>query len=176
VREAGHSDSSDGGFFACSFDGQYLGNAQLTLRAGAVSTTDFINWLRKLSSNSVHLESENEREELITPEREALLLKHAGQRLTGVITMVQDTGGRPEEIFRIRVEDIRLDQHHIFNPQGKTKNSRRYLPVSDRMVDLLQCRCGDRKEGWLFPSDFKCGHLDHSCQDVQDLSQERWPA
>lgn len=107
----------------------------------------------------VHLEPENEREELMTPEREALLLKHAGRTLGDVIIMVQDTGARPEEIFRIRIENIHLGEYHIFNPHGKTKNSKRYFPISDRMVELIQRRCGDRKEGWLFPSDAKCGHL-----------------
>jgi integrase len=62
-------------------------------------------------------------------------------------------------IFRIRIENVHLDQGHILNPHGKTKNSRRYLPISDRMVELIQRRWGDRTEGWLFPSDSECGHL-----------------
>jgi integrase len=118
-----------------------------------------VDWKIMPNCPRVHLEPENERDELITPEREAVLLKHAGQTLADVIIMVQDTGGRPEEVFRIRIEDVHLDQQHIFNPYGKTKNSRRYLPISDRMVDLLERRCGDREDGWLFPSDSKCGHL-----------------
>jgi integrase len=61
-------------------------------------------------------------------------------------------------IFRIRIENVHLDQGHILNPHGKTKNSRRYLPISDRMVELIQRRWGDRTEGWLFPSDSECGH------------------
>lgn len=118
-----------------------------------------VDWKVMPNCPRVHLERENEREQLITPEGEALLLQHAGPTLRDVIVLVQDTGARPEEVFRIRVEDVHLDQHHIFNPHGKTKNSRRYLPISDRMVEMLQRRCGDGKEGWLFPSDSKCGHL-----------------
>ena len=117
-----------------------------------------VDWKIMPNCPKVHLETENERDELITPEREALLLNHAGQTLADVIIMLQDTGARPEEIFRIRIEDVHLDQHHIVNSHGKTKNSRRYLTISDRMVDLLQRRCGDRKDRWLFPSDSKCGH------------------
>lgn len=118
-----------------------------------------VDWKIMPYCPKVHLEPENEREELMTPEREALLLKHAGRTLGDVIIMVQDTGARPEEIFRIRIENIHLGEYHIFNPHGKTKNSKRYFPISDRMVELIQRRCGDRKEGWLFPSDAKCGHL-----------------
>jgi integrase len=81
----------------------------------------------------VHLEPENEREELITAEREELLLKHAGPKLRDVIILCQDTGGRPEEIFCITIENINWDARTIFNPTGKSKNSKRYFPISDRV-------------------------------------------
>ena len=69
------------------------------------------------------------------------------------------TGARPEEIFRLRIEDIHWDERWIFNRCGKTKNSKRYLPISDRMLPLLQARAKGEKEGWVFPSKSKCGHL-----------------
>lgn len=107
----------------------------------------------------IHLEQENGREELITAEREKLLLRHAGPTLRAVIIIVQDTGARPDEAFRLRIEDIDWDHWQIFNRYGKTKKSKRYLPISDRMVaELKRLVCG-RVEGWLFPSDSKCGHL-----------------
>jgi integrase len=107
----------------------------------------------------IHLEQESGREELITPEREKRLLQHAGPTLRAVIINVQDTGGRPDEIFRLRVEDIDWENMHIFNRNGKTKKSKRCLPISDRMVPELKRLVGGRTEGWLFLSDSKCGHL-----------------
>ena len=107
----------------------------------------------------VHLETEAEREELITPERERLLLAHAGPKLRDVIILCQDTGGRPEEIFRMRIEEIDWATRTIFNPHGKSKNAKRYFPISDRVEEVLKCRAGERKEGWLFPSKSKSGHL-----------------
>ena len=107
----------------------------------------------------VHLETENEREELITPERERLLLAHAGPKLRDVVILCQDTGGRPEEIFRMRIEHIDWGTRTIFNPHGKSKNSKRYFPISDRAEEVLKRRAGERKEGWLFPSKSKSGHL-----------------
>ena len=118
-----------------------------------------VEWKVMREAPRIHLEAENEREELITPERERLLLRHAGKTLRAVIVMVQDTGGRPDEIFRLRVEDINWERRHIFNRYGKSKKSKRYLPISDRMMVELKRLVGGRAEGWLFPSDSKCGHL-----------------
>lgn len=118
-----------------------------------------VEWKVINQAPRIHLEPEDEREELITPEREERLLQHAGPTLRDVIILCQDTGGRPDEIFRIRVEDIDWQQQWIFNRHGKTKNSRRYLPIRDRVAEVLKRRAGKRTEGWLFPSDAKSGHL-----------------
>jgi integrase len=48
----------------------------------------------------------------------------------------------------------------IFNPYRKTRASRRHVPISHRMSDLLVVRCGDKQKGWLFPSSrAAAGHL-----------------
>ena len=65
-----------------------------------------VEWKVMQQVPRIRLEEESERMELITPEREELLLQHAGPTLRAVITVVQDTGGRPDEVFRLRVEDI----------------------------------------------------------------------
>jgi integrase len=118
-----------------------------------------VEWKVVQQAPRVHLEEETGREELITPEREKLLLRHAGPTLRFVIITVQDTGGRPDEIFRLRVEDIDWEQLQIFNRYGKTKKSKRWLLISDRMVEELKLLVAGRTEGWLFVSDSKCGHL-----------------
>jgi len=42
----------------------------------------------------------------------------------------------------------------------KTPNGRPLVPMTDRVLDVLLVRCGDRPEGWLFPSKrSKSGHL-----------------
>ncbi len=67
---------------------------------------------------------------------------------------------RPDEVFRIRIENIDWTGLVIFNPTGKTRASRRYVPISERMFNMLMLRCGEKKEGWLFPSKrAKGGHL-----------------
>jgi RNA polymerase sigma factor (sigma-70 family) len=39
------------------------------------------------------------------------------------------------------------------------KKGRRYIPMSDRVLDILLLRCGERKEGWVFPSRQKGKHI-----------------
>jgi integrase len=36
---------------------------------------------------------------------------------------------------------------------------RRFVPMSDRVYDILRTRCGDRKQGWVFPSRRKGKHI-----------------
>jgi integrase len=94
------------------------------------------------------------------PETEAKLL--AGGKTTDEGCPHRDSGHgmRPDEVFRIRTENINWSQRLIFNPNGKTRAARRYVPISERMLELLMVRCSDKREGWLFPSPrAKCGHL-----------------
>lgn len=108
----------------------------------------------------IRLRKEYGREHIIDALTEAKLLANAKQPLRDVLIIMQDCGARPEEVFRIRVENINWNTRTIFNPHGKTRKARRHLPMSDRMLDILLARCGDRKEGWLFPSKrAKGGHL-----------------
>jgi integrase len=44
----------------------------------------------------------------------------------------------------------------ITNP---TPTGRRYIPMSDRVVDLLMVRCASRREGWVFPAASGSGHI-----------------
>lgn len=100
------------------------------------------------------------REETIDSDSEAKLLAVAKQPMKDVLIISQDTGLRPEEVFRIRVENIDSNRLVIFNPHGKTRAARRYVPISRRMSDLLMLRCEGKKVGWLFPSKRSAsGHL-----------------
>jgi integrase len=44
---------------------------------------------------------------------------------------------RPEEVIRLRWDDILWAKFLIFVPMGKTKNSTRHVPLSDRVQLLL---------------------------------------
>lgn len=99
----------------------------------------------------VLLFEENGRERIFTPQQEADFLRLAPQPLRDVFLCCRDAGMRPDEVFRMCIEDIRWERRLIFIPRGKTRNSRRYVPLSQRLMDALWIRCGSRTAGWVFP-------------------------
>ena len=82
--------------------------------------------------------------------------------LRDVFILLLDTGMRPGEILRMRWEFLHLDETYYFNPKGKTRKSRRRVPLSERAIAILRTRIqGDQTEGWIFPSrKSKSGHFE----------------
>src|SRR5581483_9196488 len=78
-----------------------------------------------------------------------------------IVVLVRDTGLRNEkELYQIRIENIHWDRHVLFVPDSKTVTGIRDVPLSDRAIAILGRRCGDHREGWVFPSKrAKSGHL-----------------
>src|SRR5258708_13312837 len=65
--------------------------------------------------------------------------------------MMLETGMRPEEVCRIRRENVHLDQGYLFNPFGKTKAVRRKVPLTERACALLARRLEKVKGDFVFP-------------------------
>ena len=87
-------------------------------------------------------------------------LAAASQPLHDVLLLVLDGGMRPSEAFQMRWEDLKWDSGFIFVPKGKTRRSRRHVPMSARVMKALEGRRGAPFEGWVFPSPkSRSGHL-----------------
>jgi len=57
----------------------------------------------------------------------------------------------PSEVLRMRRELVHLDEFYYFNPKGKTRKSRRRVPLSNRVLPLLRARMqGDQTEDGCF--------------------------
>jgi len=81
--------------------------------------------------------------------------------LDDVLVIMLDSGMRDGEVVRMEIQNIHADHGYYFNPKGKTKRARRRVPLSKRVVTRLLARCGDRREGWVFPSPkSKSGHIE----------------
>jgi integrase len=77
-----------------------------------------------------------------------------------VMVILQDCGMRPDEVFPMRIENLHWDANRIWIPEGKTEKARRFVAMSERTKAMLRQWCGERKEGWVFPSSrSKSGHL-----------------
>ncbi len=125
------------------------------------------DWQLLFAVPVVKLMEEQGREQLLEPWMEqGPLAATAGPRLTGkgrksrvgwepfrkILLIMLDSGLRPGEIFRMRWENIHWDKGLIFNPRGKSRKSRRYVPLTERVKAALLARKEGVNEGWVFPS------------------------
>jgi integrase len=92
---------------------------------------------------------------VISFEEQAVYLTETSQPLHDIAKIILDTGMRPEEVFRMRAENLDFKQKAIFNPYGKTKAARRTIPMTDDVLSLLKLRVNKavkRATPYLFPS------------------------
>ena len=82
----------------------------------------------------------NEQMRVLSLEEERLYLAACPQPLHDLAVMMIETGMRPEELYRLRVEHVSLEEGYVFNPKGKSKAARRKLPLTRRAADLLKTR------------------------------------
>jgi integrase len=125
----------------------------------------------------IQLVEEQGREMMLEPWMEANLLavtqvertsdkKHAPksanygwQPLRDILLIMLDTGMRPAEVFRMEWEQVHWDRGSIFVPRSKSRKSKRYVPLSDRVRAALQVRSTDSR--FVFPSDrSRSGHIE----------------
>jgi len=99
------------------------------------------------------LDEDNEQTRVLNAEEEKLYLLAASQPLQDIATLMLETGMRPEEVYRIRRENVFLDQGYLFNPYGKTKAARRKVPLSVAASNVLLKRIQNEKikGDYLFP-------------------------
>jgi site-specific recombinase XerD len=88
----------------------------------------------------IKLRKEARRELMIDDDAEQLLLPVARQPLKDVLMIIRDMGMRPEESFRMRKQHIDLERRRYFNAFGKSSKSRRWIPISDRVLEALKTR------------------------------------
>jgi integrase len=102
----------------------------------------------RVSPPRIKLLKEEGQSALIDKDAESRRLEAAPQPLRDVAILVPDSGMRPSEVFQMRWEDLTWDPGMIFIPRGKTKRSRRHLPMSERVIEALQIRRNGQTQGW----------------------------
>ena len=88
---------------------------------------------------------------------QAAYLSETSQPLCDIAKVMLDTGMRPEEVFRMRIENIDFKQKTLFNPFGKTKAARRTIPMTDDVLSLLKARAMEARATetpFVFPSPY----------------------
>ena len=85
--------------------------------------------------------------------------------LRDVATILIDCALRPEECFRLRWGNVRDGAIHI--TFGKTKASRRRIPVTERVEAILEQRDREVDSEWVFPAATRSGHIEGSSLQKQ---------
>ncbi len=117
---------------------------------------------------TIKLKKEMRRECIIDDKAEELLLQVAVQPLRDVLIVMRDMGLRPDEVFRMRWEHVHWEKRPYFNPFGKSRKARRWIPMSRRITEALKARLSKQSAGrairpgkpagppspceWVFPS------------------------
>jgi len=115
------------------------------------------------------LEGETRRERVITADEEEKYLAKCTPLLKDVATVLFDTGLRPDELHRMQWPEVTWPTNgrrgFILITKGKSKAARRMIPMTPRVVAVLQERWRTQEKpqlGWVWPSETKSGHIDHS--------------
>lgn len=67
-----------------------------------------------------------------------------------VATLMLETGARPEEIFPLKCENINLGQDYLTASFGMTKASRRKIPLTARVSDVVEKRMAEAEGDYIF--------------------------
>jgi integrase len=102
------------------------------------------------ASGVAYLSEGSGRMRVVSFDEELLYLAKAGQPLRDIAQIILDTGLRPEEAFRIRIENINFAARTIFNPFGKTKAARRRVTMTEEVFALLDRRATEVKGNFVF--------------------------
>lgn len=105
----------------------------------------------------INLRKENKRQAIVEMWVEDLLLEFASTVLRDVIVIMLDCGMRPEEVCRIRNEDIQWGSKALLVRSGKTENAERAVGLTERMADAFKsAKARNQRRGvesaWVFPS------------------------
>jgi len=99
---------------------------------------------------------EHPRERVLTEEEIGCYLACCAQPWLDIATIMLETGMRPGEVFALRTEDFQLRDGTFLIRTGKSRASRRYLPITPAMESVILRR---QTPGFLFPADNKDGHI-----------------
>lgn len=89
---------------------------------------------------------------VVSFEEEIKYLANASKTLKDIAQIILDTGLRPEEVFRIRVEHLDFVAMTIFNPFGKTRAARRTVMMTAEVGAILNRRAKIAKGPFVFRS------------------------
>ena len=96
--------------------------------------------LRNPVSRVNFLKEQNEQTRVLSYDEQGKYLAKATPLLCDVAGLMLETGMRPEEVYRIRPENVSLADGYLFIPYGKTKAARRQIALTVAARGILARR------------------------------------
>lgn len=123
------------------------------VKKDVIATTPFV-------AHKVEFLQEHRRERVLTFDEERKYLAAAMQPLRDVAQIMLELGLRPGEVCCIRRENVHLGAvpPFIHIPGGKTANSVRDVPITQKARDILKQRISNAAGEYLFPRRIGTGH------------------
>ena len=96
---------------------------------------------------------DNESGRVLNYEEERLYIMAASQPLRDFVSLLVETGLRPNELCRLTVQDVFFNttKSHLMVRKGKTKSATRAVPLSMRAAAILSHRAAKSNGNYLFP-------------------------
>ena len=126
-------------------------------------------WRVILSVPVIHLlPGEKISDRILDHEEEDTYLEAASPLLEEFASIAIDTGLRPEEILKMRWENVKFDPAgnakygYIHNPDSKSARAKRNLPMTARVKRILRARhesTGKLRWGWVFAGEDPERHI-----------------
>jgi len=88
---------------------------------------------------------------IVSHEEQGQYVKAASSLVHDVALLIVETGMRPEEVFRLRAEELNLPQRYVKVSKGKTRFARRSIPLTESAIEVLRRRLSNAKGPYLFP-------------------------
>jgi integrase len=106
-------------------------------------------------------EEDNEAGRVINHDEERLYIMAASQPLQDYVTVLVETGLRPDELLRLTVQDVITggDRPCLMIRKGKTKAATRTVPLSERACRILSQRIAKAEGRYIFAGG-RGGNLD----------------
>jgi integrase len=88
---------------------------------------------------------------IVSHEEQQRYLSAASPLVHDVALLIVETGMRPEEVFRLSVEDLNLPQRYLKVIKGKTRFARRNIMLTGPAIEILKRRLAKAKGPYLYP-------------------------
>ncbi len=118
-------------------------------------------WGYLLKAPKIKMARERKRTATFDGQTENVSLTSLPQPWKDVLLLMLDAGMRNQEAVSLRWQHVNFENQHIYNPRVKAQDTDGWIPMSDRLKEVLLERSKTKeKSEWVFPSKTsKSGHL-----------------